>query len=232
MAQNRALWEYLKDGGHACLTLGATSGGLRERGGRADDPDGDADVQRLSGTLSKLSASGREGTNLPEMWSGLCLLSSNSPGAMRGPDSGSGRASGDGSHAGLDGSVSGPEPAGIRSVAPAPSPRRHPSLVLGVAGLLGVLLVSGMGWRSVRPPALSAGGSSLTLPTFRGGSRRGRSDARFRSFAAPAGPVQPLQFGLDVVPFVERQEAPDAHGLPRRAVGELRVGVQAGAWRV
>ena len=120
------------------------------------------------------------------------------------------------------GPVSGPEPAGLRSLAPAPSPRRHPSLVLGVAGLRVVLLVAGMGWRPVRPPALSAGGSFRDVADPpRVGSRRGRSDARFRSFAAPAGPVQPLQFGLNVVPFVERPEGlgHDHRSAPERSSG-------------
>src|SRR5262249_24801119 len=55
---------------------------------------------------------------------------------------------------------------------------------------------------------------------------RSRSD---RTTFLPARGVNSGQFLVDVGPFEERQPTAQALGLSRRAVGELRVGVQAGA---
>src|SRR5262245_52585609 len=49
---------------------------------------------------------------------------------------------------------------------------------------------------------------------------------------APTGPVDPPEFGLDVVALIKRQPAAQASGFSRRAIGELRIGMKAGHRRI
>src|SRR5207247_4367738 len=56
--------------------------------------------------------------------------------------------------------------------------------------------------------------------------------ARLLPSLAPTGLLDTAEFGLDVCPLVKRQPAAQAPGFTRRAVRELRVGMEAGHRRI